>query len=58
MTDLDSPYLESPMDQEDMMYACTPLIEVQCTDSISFPCKGCGDILEEGKAFVSASFDT
>lgn len=28
-------YPESPMDQEDVVY----------------PCKGCGEILEEGKAF-------
>ncbi|KAG9236198.1 hypothetical protein BJ875DRAFT_239479 [Amylocarpus encephaloides] len=37
---MDSPadYLESPMDSEDVAY----------------PCKGCGDILEEGKAFELA----
>ncbi|CAK4033944.1 Rho GTPase-activating 15 [Lecanosticta acicola] len=40
MASLDSPntYPESPMDQEDVVY----------------PCKGCGDILEEGKAFELA----
>ncbi|KAK4506013.1 hypothetical protein PRZ48_003978 [Zasmidium cellare] len=41
MAALDSPnltYPESPMDQEDVVY----------------PCKGCGEILEEGKAFELA----
>ncbi|KAK3721748.1 Rho-type gtpase-activating protein [Vermiconidia calcicola] len=38
MAELESPYLESPMEQEDVI----------------FPCKGCGDILEEGKAFELA----
>ena len=52
-------FAESPMDQEDIMCAePTSSSGSDILTSSSYPCKGCGDILEEGKAFVRTASRT
>lgn len=52
--EVQSPYLDSPMNEEEIMYGNTDgEVERLADFEFRYPCKGCGEILEEGKAFVS-----